>query len=98
MQTHLLAEGVGFEPTCPDRANAFRVRCSIWNIVEVGILSTEPGGTFDRAENDLSKESKASKPTIYKAFRRFLIWRNFLQNEEKMERKTDQVQMRIDKK
>ena len=76
----------------------FRVWCSIWNIVEVGILSTEPGGTFDCAENNLSKEWKVRKPTIYKASRRFLIWRKFLQNEEKMERKTDWVQMRIDKK
>ena len=67
----------------------FRVQCSIWNIVEVGILSTEPGGTFDCAENDLSKESKAGESTICKAFRCFLIWRKFLQNEEKMERKTD---------
>ena len=57
--------------------------------MEVGILSTEPGGTFDFAENDLSKESKAGKNTICKAFRRFLIWRKFLQNEEKMERKMD---------
>lgn len=66
--------------------------------MEVGILSTEPGGTFDSAENDLPKESKAVKPTICKASRRFLIWRKFLQNEEKMERKTDQVRTRIDKK
>ena len=66
--------------------------------MEVGILSTELGGTFDFAENDLSRESKAGKPTIFKAFRRFLIWRKFLQNEEKMERKTDRVRMRIDKK
>ena len=57
--------------------------------MEVGILSTEPGGTFDCAENDLSTESKAGKRTICKAFQRFLIWRKFLQNEEKMERKTD---------
>ncbi len=66
--------------------------------MEVGILSTEPGGNFEFVKNGLSKESKARKPTIYKAFRRFLIWRKFLQNEEKMERKTVQVQMRIDKK
>ena len=65
----------------------FRVQCSIWKLKEVGILSTEPGGTFDSAENDLPKESKARKPAICKAFRRFLIWRRFLQNEEKMERK-----------
>ena len=71
------------------KAQRFRVRCSIWNIVEVGILSTEPGGTFDFAENDLPKELKAGKPTICKGFRCFLIWRKFLQNEEKMERKTD---------
>ena len=91
-------QGLSIRTDEVSKMHRFRVRCSIWNIVEVGILSTEPGGTFGSAENDLSKELKAGKPTICKAFRLFLIWLKFLQNEEKMERKTDQVQMRIDKK
>lgn len=71
---------------CLDCAR-FRVMHAIRKIAEVGVLWMEVGVAFGFAEIDPPEEVIVRKRTNCKAFRPFLIWRYFLQNEEKMKRK-----------
>ena len=65
----------------------FRVRYAKRKIVHFSVRLTYFSAPFRFQPIRPEKRARARKRPIYKGFRRFLIWRNFLQKKEKLGRK-----------